>query len=168
MVRPGGNGRKGWHVRRFPPSRRREAQAHLVGADFPATTLISIESKSLNDASDSPRGACPRCGGRPGINVGGVIPNQPGIARPLKPGIEVSIYGQHLGPETGCTAGAHGWSDVKQLCGTAVRVGGVPAALLYVQEKQINLRVPFNVPTEGIAPFVVTREGQCTLVRRVN
>src|ERR1043166_2210618 len=104
----------------------------------------------------------------PRINVGGGIPNQPGIARPLKPGKEVSICGQPLGPETGCTAGAHGWSDVKQLCGTAVTVGGVPAALLYVQEKQINLRVPFNVPTEGIAPFVVTREGQCTLVRRVN
>jgi hypothetical protein len=96
----------------------------------------------------------------PSINVDGVVPNQPGIRRPLKPGIEVSLYGQHLGPETGCTAGAGGWSDVKQLCGTAVTVGGVPAALLYVQDKQLNLRIPFNVPTEGMVPFVVTREGR--------
>lgn len=98
----------------------------------------------------------------PRINVNGVIPNQPGIPRPLKPGIEVSIYGQHLGPETGCTAGAGGWSDVRQLCGTAVTVGGVPAALLYVQDKQINLRIPFNVPTEGMVPFVVTSQGHAS------
>ncbi len=97
---------------------------------------------------------------RPRINVGGVVPNQPGNLRSLKPGIEVSIYGQHLGPTIGCTAGAGGWSDVKQLCGTAVTVGGVPAVLLYVQDKQINLRVPFNVPTEGLVPFVVTRDGR--------
>jgi hypothetical protein len=98
----------------------------------------------------------------PLINVDGVIPNQAGIQGPLKPGIEVSVYGQHLGPETGCTAGAGGWSEVKQLCGTAVTVGGVAAALLYVQEKQINLRIPYNVPTEGMAPFVVTREGRAS------
>jgi hypothetical protein len=98
----------------------------------------------------------------PRINVDGVIPNQPGIRLPLKPGIEVSIYGQHLGPKTGCTAGAGGWSDVKQLCETAVTVGGVPAALLYVQDNQINLRIPYNVPTEGMVPFVVTRDGRAS------
>jgi hypothetical protein len=98
----------------------------------------------------------------PRINVGGVIPNRPGIPQPLKPGIEVSIYGQHLGPKIGCTAGSGGWSDVKTLCGTAVTISGVPAALLYVQDTQINLRVPFNVPTEGMAPFVVTREGRAS------
>ncbi len=98
----------------------------------------------------------------PRINVGGVIPNRPGIPQPVRPGVEVSIYGQHLGPKTGCTAGAGGWSDVKQLCGTAVTVGGLPAALLYVQERQINARVPFNVPTEGMVPFVVTREGRAS------
>src|SRR5437870_6859854 len=42
----------------------------------------------------------------PRINVDGVVPNQPGNLRSLKPGIEVSIYGQHLGPTIGCTAGA--------------------------------------------------------------
>jgi len=98
----------------------------------------------------------------PRINVDGVVPNQPGIPGPLKPGIEVSIYGQHLGPKIGCTAGAGGWSDVRQLCGTAVAVGGVPAALLYAQDQQINLRIPFNVPTEGMVPFVVTTEGRAS------
>jgi hypothetical protein len=86
----------------------------------------------------------------PRINAGGVVPNpRVGYRQPLKPGIEVSIYARYLGPETACSAGAWGASDVKELCATAVMVGGVPAALLYVQEKQINLRVPSNVPTDG-------------------
>ena len=93
----------------------------------------------------------------PTINLGGIVPNKPGAAGPIAPGIEVSICGQHLGPKTGCTAGS---TDVKQLCGTAVTVGGLPAELLYVQEQQINLRIPFNVPTEGDVPFVTTREGR--------
>jgi hypothetical protein len=93
----------------------------------------------------------------PTINLGGIIPNKPGAAGQITPGIEVSLYGQHLGPMTGCTAGS---SDVKQLCGTAVTVGGLPAGLLYVQERQINLRIPDNVPTEGDVPFAVTREGR--------
>src|ERR1017187_8534197 len=62
----------------------------------------------------------------PRINVDGVIPNQPGIRRPLKPGIEVSIYGQHLGPKTGCTSGAGGWSDVKQLCELDIHLTPLP------------------------------------------
>ena len=93
----------------------------------------------------------------PTINLGGIVPNKPGAAGPIAPGIEVSIYGQHLGPKTGCTVGS---TDVKQLCGTAVTVGGLPAVLLYVQEQQINLRIPYNIPTEGDVPFVVTREGR--------
>ena len=99
----------------------------------------------------------------PRINADGVVSNPPSAYRqPLKPGMEVTIYGRRLGPEAACSAGAGGWSDVTELCGTAVTVGGVPAALLYVQEKQINLRVPFNVPTEGPLPFVVTREGRAS------
>jgi hypothetical protein len=91
------------------------------------------------------------------INLGGIVPNKPGAAGSIAPGIEVSIYGQHLGPQTGCRASS---PDVKQLCGTAVTVAGVPAALLYVQNQLINLRIPYNVPTEGDVPFVVTREGR--------
>ena len=96
----------------------------------------------------------------PQINVGGIIPNQAGVRPPLEPGMEVSIYGRRLGPDTGCTASAGGGSEVKELCGTAVTVGGLPAALIYVQEKQINLRVPFDVPAEGMVAFAVTREGR--------
>jgi hypothetical protein len=103
----------------------------------------------------------------PTINVGGIVPNRPGAAGPITPGVEVSIYGRHLGPETACTAGNGGWSDVKELCGTSVTVAGIPAGLLYVQEQQINLRIPFDAPTEGDAPFVVTREGRASIAMAV-
>ena len=89
----------------------------------------------------------------PQINFEGVVENPPGPRRPFKPGIEVSIYGRNLGPETPCSAGVGGASGVKELCGTSVTVAGVPANVLYVQEKQINLRVPSNVPPEGPLPF---------------
>ena len=98
----------------------------------------------------------------PQINVDGIVPHQPGAPRQLKPGIEVAIYGRCLGPEAGCTAGAAGWSGAKELCGTTITVGGVAAGLLYVQDKLINLRVPYNVPTKGMVPFVVTREGRAS------
>ncbi len=98
----------------------------------------------------------------PTINAGGIVPNKAGAAGNITPGLEVSIYGKHLGPKTGCTGGSGGWPEVKQLCGTAVTVGGVPASLAYVQEQQINLRIPYNVPTEGDVPFVVTSEGRAS------
>jgi hypothetical protein len=103
----------------------------------------------------------------PTINLGGIVPNKPGAVGPITPGIEVSIYGQNLGPKTGCNGGPDWWAP-KPVCGTTVTVGGEPAGLVYVQEQQINLRIPYNVPTEGDVPFVVTREGRAsegTLVR---
>lgn len=95
----------------------------------------------------------------PTINLGGIVPNKPGTTGPITPGLEVSLYGQHLGPTAGCTPGA---IAVVQLCGTSVTVGGLPAGLLYVQEHQINLRIPDKVPIEGDIPFVVTREGRAS------
>ncbi len=96
----------------------------------------------------------------PQINAGGIIPNQSGVWGPLEPGMEVSIYGRRLGPAAGCTASAGSNPEAKELCGTAVQVGGIPATLIYVQENQINLRVPFNLPAEGMLPFAVTRQGR--------
>jgi hypothetical protein len=96
----------------------------------------------------------------PRINADGVIPKPAGrLSSARQAGDRSLIYGRHLGPENACSAGAAGSSDVRDLCGISVTVGGVQGALLHVEEKQINLRVPFNVPAEGMVPFVVTREG---------
>ncbi len=96
----------------------------------------------------------------PQINIDGIVPNQSGVRPPLEPGMEVSLYGRRLGPAAGCTANAGIAGEAKEICGTTVTVGGIPAALIYVQENQINLRVPFNVPVERMLPFAVTREGR--------
>jgi hypothetical protein len=95
----------------------------------------------------------------PTINSGGIVPNKPGGGGPITPGIELSIYGQHLGPKASCVAQTKVGTDVKTLCGTVVSVGGIPARLLFVQEQQINLQIPYDAPTDGDVPFVVTREG---------
>jgi hypothetical protein len=117
------------------------------------TILLAMAGLAMAVAQDVPR-----------INPDGIIPNQPGPRQLPKPGMEVSIYGRHLGPETGCTADAGGWTGAKtELCGTSVTVGGRPAELLYVQEIQINARVPYSVPTEGVVPFVVTRNGRSSV-----
>ena len=45
------------------------------------------------------------------------------------------------------------------MCGTEVTVDGVPAGLLAVLEKQINLRIPQEVPAAGDGAVVVTVNG---------
>ena len=61
---------------------------------------------------------------------------------PLHPLIKASIQGQHLGPAVSCTAGGGEWSEIKELCGVTVTIGGIPAMLFHVRDKQIDLRIP--------------------------
>ncbi|MDQ6760651.1 MAG: hypothetical protein M3Z32_12430 [Acidobacteriota bacterium] len=91
----------------------------------------------------------------PVFSASSVIPTHAKHPEPLKPQILVSIYGRNLGPVSGCTSDRSALGNAKELCGTVVTVGGVKASLLYAQDHQINLRVPANVPTEGMIPFVV-------------
>ncbi len=69
----------------------------------------------------------------------------------------LSIYGRHLGPDSGCTPDRGAFPEPAELCGVSVTVGGRKAGLLYVQEKQINLKVPATA--EGMIDFVVTYNG---------
>jgi hypothetical protein len=95
----------------------------------------------------------------PEFTASSVLPANARRAEPLRPGMLVSIYGRYLGPALGCTERASG-NERTELCGSSVTVGGVKAGLLYVQDAQINLRVPVASPTEGLVSFVVTREGR--------
>jgi hypothetical protein len=107
-----------------------------------------------------------------------VLPSGGDRPIPLAPGLLVSIYGDHLGPVAGC----EGHADTqrretpsplrprqmpaetliypKELCETQVLVGGAPAGLLYVQERQINFKVPQETPVEGTADIQVIYRGQ--------
>lgn len=96
-----------------------------------------------------------------------VLPANSERPSPLSPGLLMSIYGDNLGPVEGCT----GYADTrnreipnpavprqmlvntliypKELCGVQVLAGDRPAGLLWVQAKQINFKVPQEVPLES-------------------
>jgi hypothetical protein len=95
----------------------------------------------------------------PTFAVSSVVPSDARRAQPLRPGMLVSIYGRYLGPESGCTERPSG-NERTAMCGSRVTVGGIQAGLLYVQERQINLRVPNGSPTEGLVKFVVEYNGR--------
>ena len=48
----------------------------------------------------------------------------------------------------------------RELCAVQVFVGKEPAGLLYVQEKQINFKVPQNLPVQGAVELKVVFQGR--------
>ena len=95
----------------------------------------------------------------PTFTPSSVLPANATRPEPLRRFMLVSIYGRHLGPDSGCTAERGAFSEPVELCGASVTIGGTKAALLYVQQQQINLRVPATAPTEGMVDFIVTYSG---------
>ncbi len=116
---------------------------------------------------------------RPSFSAKQVVPSQSAIEAPLSPGMLVSIYGRDLGPEQSC----EGQADLdnretpdprratpvilvdttvypRQLCAVQVFVGTEPAGLLYVEEKQINFKVPQNIPLQGTVEIKVVFQGR--------
>lgn len=114
----------------------------------------------------------------PAFEPSRVLPSGGDRPIPLAPGLLVSIYGEHLGPMMGCEGQADPqhretpsplrprqmFVDTliypKELCDTQVLVGGIPAGLLYVQERQINFKVPQETPVEGATAVKVVYKGQ--------
>ena len=113
------------------------------------------------------------CAHRPEFQADSVIPTWGDLPSALAPGMLVSIYGYGLGPEQPCQA----FADThhleapnagrqlqmqpellvypRELCGVQVTIAGKSAGLSYVQDKQINLTVPQDVPLEGSAEIRV-------------
>ncbi|MDA0204544.1 MAG: hypothetical protein O3A53_12840 [Acidobacteria bacterium] len=101
------------------------------------------------------------------------VPNSSDTA-PLLPGTLLSIYGEYLGPVEACQVD---WQSTtletptaellrmpysvntmafpKELCGVRVLVDGEPTGLLYVQQDQINFKVPFATKLEGTVDLQV-------------
>ena len=115
----------------------------------------------------------------PSFSAKRVLPSHSAIEAPLSPGMLFSIYGQDLGPEQGCEGRAAPASREtpdprrapqtilvdttvfpRQLCAVQVFVGTEPAGLLYVQEKQINFKVPQNLPLQGTVGLKVVFRGR--------
>jgi hypothetical protein len=92
----------------------------------------------------------------PSFTRQGLVP-----AQSLMPDDLVTIYGEHLAPATGCNQTAPSAPGIypTQMCGTQVTVDGIPAGLLAVLERQINLKIPQEVPAAADAAVVVTVNG---------
>jgi len=116
--------------------------------------------------------------GVPAFRADRVLPSGGDRSVQLVPGMLVSIYGTDLGPQQGCTGQAdthrrerpsplrHDQAFVetliypKEICGVQVIFGETPAGLLYVQESQINFKVPQESPMEGTALLRVVYNGR--------
>src|SRR5437868_1324732 len=87
-----------------------------------------------------------------------------GVAvRLLAPGMIIELYGQHFGPSPWCAAKIpQNGPYPTEACGVRVSVGGTPAGLLFVGEKQINLKIPVDAPEEGTAPIQVCVRERCS------
>ena len=106
-----------------------------------------------------------------------VLPSGGARPVPLAPGMLFSIYGDNLGPDTGCTGradphrtemasayrpnqfGVELYIYPKELCGVRVLVGDEPAGMLYAQKKQINFKVPQQTPVSGFTTLQVIYRG---------
>lgn len=106
-----------------------------------------------------------------------VLPSFGEMPLMLAPGSLVSIYGHDLGPAEGCRGygDQQHWDELPpgnpfqvserivryptSLCGVQVKIGDVPAGLLWVQADQINFSVPVEVPFGGSADLRVIHAG---------
>uniref|UniRef100_Q01Q32 Uncharacterized protein n=1 Tax=Solibacter usitatus (strain Ellin6076) TaxID=234267 RepID=Q01Q32_SOLUE len=97
--------------------------------------------------------------GQPSFRADRVLPSGSARQAPLAPGMLVSIYGDHLGPTTQCSATDRPIYPT-ELCGVQVFLAGKPAGLLYVSENQINFKVPQDVPLTGDSELKVLHQQQ--------
>lgn len=114
----------------------------------------------------------------PAYSARTILPNGASQPSPLAPGMLVSIYGEHLGPERPCTGPAdpsrresphplrpHQTLVETQvfptrLCDTEVRVGNIAAGLLYVKAGLINFKMPQDVTIPGTTEVRVSYQGR--------
>lgn len=113
----------------------------------------------------------------PSFTADSVIPHGGTTPTLLAPGMLVSIYGQHLGPSANCQGQgdphlekanpASPWQQFvnlinypKELCGVQVFMDDRPAGILFAGERQINFKVPLDMPVEGLTKLRVVHNGQ--------
>lgn len=78
---------------------------------------------------------------------------------PVAPGEIVSIFGAGLGPSDPAFGQVTGGVLANSVGGTQVIFDGVPAPLLYVQDRQINAIVPYEIANKSTVALQVIRQG---------
>lgn len=93
----------------------------------------------------------------PVVNRSGVVRSDSNFPGTLSAGTLFGVYGRYLGPATGCNATADRrgvYPDT--LCGVQVLIGQKAVELLYVQDRQINAKVPADSDIrEVMSPLTV-------------
>ncbi|MDQ6665412.1 MAG: hypothetical protein M3Z23_13590 [Acidobacteriota bacterium] len=75
----------------------------------------------------------------------------------------IELYGEHLDPAPWCGEPIpQNGPYPTEACGVRVLVGATSASLLFVGEKQINLKIPADAPDEGAAPIQVCVREVCS------
>ncbi|HZS49907.1 MAG TPA: hypothetical protein VFA54_03540 [Bryobacterales bacterium] len=95
----------------------------------------------------------------PVFTAAGVVNAASFASGPIAPGEIISIFGSNLGPavSTGAVIDASTARLATIVAGVAVLFNNLPGALFYVQEKQINVQVPYELASRtGAVPGVVT------------
>lgn len=91
------------------------------------------------------------------------------LEEPVSPGEIITIFGGNLGPVApqGLRLSEDQRFVTTEVSGSRVLFDGVPAPILYVSSKQINVVAPFGLPIGGNTEIVVEYQGRRTaLVRR--
>jgi uncharacterized protein (TIGR03437 family) len=81
----------------------------------------------------------------PAINAGGVVNGASFLSKTVAPGEIVSIFGREMGPKLGVLAGLVGGKLPTQLANVRVLFSGIPAALFYASDVQLNVQVPVEL-----------------------
>jgi uncharacterized protein (TIGR03437 family) len=138
------------------------------GGSLAGATLVSDESgrvqfqwtpsaANVNELRATIEGASPASAvvasalGRPAFAANAVV-NAASFAPGLTPGSLATVFGANLAG--GSTAQA-GLPLPEQLAGVRVSIGGTPARLVYISDRQINFFVPSGVPS-GTAELTVS------------
>jgi uncharacterized protein (TIGR03437 family) len=139
-------------------------QSTFAGADSLPTQALGITEGASGAYLASPTGVLaigPDPTGTSATSIGcysNAASFEPGA---LAPGEIVSVFGERLGP----AAGAAGLANA-QMSGAQVTFDGVPAPLLYVQDRQINLITPWGLEGKTSSQMCAAYLGKssCTAV----
>jgi uncharacterized protein (TIGR03437 family) len=120
-----------------------------VYVDNSSNSVSASVNISLSSSGSNP-------GGQPSIKGSS---NGASFKTTFAPGMILSVFGSQLAPSTSAA------STVPlplSLAGVAATVNGVAAPLYYVSSGQLNIQIPYDVPTGSTATLTVNNNGQVT------
>lgn len=152
--------RSQWVQMRFTPApaaRSRHEAAFAPGLGvifFGGSGSNGLSSQLLLIASTAAESA-------PRFSSAAVVNAFSGNAGPLAPGAIVSIFGSALGPAFGTAASFDDSGHLpRELAGTSFTFDGIAAPLLYVQDGQLNVQVPYEVAGRTEIEVIATYNGR--------